>query len=319
MKIKKQINKEYEDCNVIEQIQIQAGIAKSIDVPTATRVASTLVPEQARTSLQDVVALDTFLKSIYTHFSKALTVDLNFLKASRYGTIRPAYGTESTVNRAITNAGNKLTLQAMQSNYFMPDNILQENLDNPNYETTVNNILIKAASDDLAELAFLGTTDTPSGTPGTSAYMYTLQTGFLTLLAADTTVVDATYQNTDIVGLLKTMKSAMKPEYANVGDNTFYLSIADYDTYLDQLSSQNASGGAYNVKKNDYFGIPIVAVPFLESKAIYTSASNFVIAFNLNGMSIETERRARMAGTDIILNYQSDFGYFVGEQIVYAS
>jgi hypothetical protein len=314
------IEKKFEDLNMIEKLAIREGFAKAIDVPTAFRVGGTLLPEQAVSALQNVVANDSLLKAIYTHFCVGTTADLNFLKAARYGTIRPTYGSESSVNRAITNGGNKLTLQPMQSNYFLADNVLQENLDNPNFEATVSAILVKAASEDLAELAFLGTTDTPSGTPGTSAYMYTLQTGFPTLLAADSTVVDATYQNTDIIALLGTMKSAMKNEYALVSDNTFFLSIEDYDKYGAQLQALNGNGSAYLTGEPlKYMGIPVVAVPYLASKAMYTSASNLVIGFNKAGMTMETERRARMSGTDMIMNYQADFGYFVGEQIVYAS
>lgn len=314
------INKKFEELNIIEKIAIQNCFAKAIDAPTAFRVGGALVPEQAISALQAVIANDSFLKSIYTHFASANTADLNFLKAARYGTIRPTYGSESATNRAITNSGNKLTLLPMQSNYFLADDVLQDNINNPSFETTVTNILQKAATDDLAELAFLGTTDTPSGTPGTSAYMYTLQTGFPTLLAGDATVVDVTYQGTDIIALLGTMNAAMKPEYETVQDNTFFLSIADWNLYAQQLASLNSTGAAYIAAPElFYLGKPVKKAPYLTGKAIYTSASNLVVGFNKNGMSIETERRARMGGTDMIMNYQADFGYFVGEQIVYAS
>jgi hypothetical protein len=314
------VEKKFEDLNMIEKLAIREGFAKAIDVPSAFRVGGSLVAEQAISALQNVVANDTFLKAIYTHFCVGNTADLNFLKAARYGTIRPTYGSDSAVNRAITNGGNKLTLLPMQSNYFLADNVLQENLDNANFEATVSSILVKAASDDLAELAFLGTTDTPSGTAGTSAYMYTLQTGFPTLLTADATVVDATYQGTDIIALLGTMKAAMKPEFALVNDNTFFLSVGDYDKYGAQLQALNANGTAYlNGEPLKYMGKPVLPCPYLSGKAMYTSASNLVVGFNKAGMTMETERRARMAGTDMIMNYQADFGYFVGEQIVFAS
>ena len=315
-----QINKKFEDCNVIEKLAIQENFAKAIDVPTAFRVGGALVPEQAMSTLQSLVASDEFLKAIYTHFCVGKTADLNFLKAARYGTIRPAYGTASAVNRAITNAGNKLTLLPMQSNYFLADDVLQENLDNANFESVVNNILVKAASDDLAELAFMGTTDTPSGTEGTAAYLYTLQTGFPTMFAGDADVVDVTYQNTDIIALLGTMHEAMPAEFAKVSDNTFFLSIADYNAYAAQLAALTSTGNAYlTAPVLSYMGKPVMSCPFLASKSFYTSASNLVVGFNKAGMTLETQREPRLGGTDMIMNYQADFGYFCGLNIVYAS
>jgi hypothetical protein len=316
----KEINKSFNDCTIIEKLAIQNNIAKAIDAPTAFKVGGALTAEQAKSTLQDVVAQDEFLKAIYNHYCKAKTADLNNLKAARYGTIRPTYGTESATNRAISNNGNKLTLLPMQANYFLADDVLQDNFIDPSFTATVDNILVKAASDDLAELAFMGTTDTPSGTAGTSAYMYTLQTGFPTLLAGDTTVNDVTYASTDIIALLKLMRDKMPAEYSKLKDNCYFLSITDYNTYADQLASLNSAGSAYlEGQQLTYFGVPVMACPFLEDKAIYTSKSNLVVGFNTDGMNLETVRQPRMGGYDIIMNYQADFGYFVGEAIVYAS
>jgi hypothetical protein len=316
----KTIEKSFNDCSLIEKLAIQQGIAKAVDAPTAFRVGNALVAEQAKSILQDVVAQDSFLKSIYNHYCKSKTADLNFLKVAPFGTIRPGYGSESTDNRAITNPGNKLTLLGMQSCYFLADDVLQDNYSDPMFTETVDKILINAAAEDLAYLAFNGTTDTPSGTPGTEAYMKTLQTGFPTLFAADTTVNDVTYASTDIIALLKLMRDKMPAKYAKVSDNCFFLSQKDYNTYADQLAALNGSGSAYQSGQPlTYFGIPVEAAPYLENGAIFTSKSNLVVGFNVEGMNLETERRSRKGGYDVIMNYQADFGYFVGEAIVWAS
>ena len=79
MKIKKEINKNYDDCSIIEKLAIEQGIAKAIDIPSAMRVSAQLLPEQVYTALQAIMDNSKFLKMITTHFCKGTTADLNLL------------------------------------------------------------------------------------------------------------------------------------------------------------------------------------------------------------------------------------------------
>jgi hypothetical protein len=54
------------------------------------------------------------------------------------------------------------------------------------------------------------------------------------------------------------------------------------------------------------------------AKAFMSPKKNLVFAASTGSMNIETERNARAAGYDIIMNFHADFGYFTGKAVVYA-
>jgi hypothetical protein len=151
--------------------------------------------------------------------------------------------------------------------------------------------------------------------------MLTCSTGFPTLFLADANVVDVTYANTSIIALLKLMDAAMAEDYADIEDNTFFLSRADYLAYGNELEALNHSGSAFvEGKPLFYNGRPVQWLPQMPaSRAFYTSAENLVVAFDTDGLTVEAERSARKAGYDVIINFNADFGYFNGKQVVLAS
>jgi hypothetical protein len=315
------VEKSFVECSIIEKLAIERGIAKAFDTPSAFRIGGQLLPDDIYTSLQAISDSSKFLKSIRTEFIKGTTADLNMLTVSENGTVRPNYGTASTDSRNVSNLGNKLTLNGMQSSYLLAYDAIQEKLNRPNFQSELETLLITAAAKDLAKIALKGTTDTPSGTQHTEAYMLTLGTGFPTLFAADPDVVDVTYANTDMIALFKLMDESMKEDYADSEDNTFYVSRADYIAYGDQLNALNATGTAFiEGKPLFYNGHPIMWVPQMPaSKAFYASSQNLVVAYNVDGMKMDVIDEPRKAGYDIIMNYMADFGYFNGTQIVFAS
>lgn len=317
----KQIAKNYDDCNVIEKLAIQHGIAKAVDVPTAMRVSGQLLPEQVKTTLSTVKNGDKLLKQVTMHTAKGKTVDLNLLSVNDNGLIAPNYGTQGTFNNNLTNIGTKLTLQGLQYPYFLSDDVLLEKVGEPEFMSEVEQILVGGASKALGKLALKGTADTKTGTQGTEAYMLTCSTGYPTLFAADSDVKDVVYSNTSMIALFKLMNDACEAEFAGEEDLTIYVSKADYDKYADELQALNASGTAYlEGKPLFYKGMPVEWLPQMPvNRAFMTPKKNLVVALSTDSLAIETARSIRGAGYDIVLNFHADFGYFTGKAVVFAS
>ena len=316
----KQIQKNYDDCNIIEKLAIHHGVAKAVDIPTAMRVSGQLLPEQIKTTLSLVKNGDKFLKMINMITAKSKTIDLNLLNVNDNGLIAPNYGTASTFTQNLTNIGTKLTLQGLQYPYFLSDDVLLEKMDDPAFMSEVEQILIGGAAKALGKIALKGTADTKTGTQGTEAYMLTCGTGFPTLFLADSDVNDVAY-NASPLAMFKLMNAAMPAEFAGEEDLTIYVSKADYDKYADELHALNASGDAYLTGKPLFFNsIPVEWLPQMPAaKAFMSPKKNLVFAASTGSMNIETERNARAAGYDIIMNFHADFGYFTGKAVVFAS
>lgn len=317
----KQIQKNYDDCNIIEKLAIHHGVAKAVDIPTAMRVSGQLLPEQIKTTLSLVKNGDKFLKMINMVTAKSKTIDLNLLNINDNGLIAPNYGTASTFTQNLTNIGTKLTLQGLQYPYFLSDDVLLEKMDDPAFMSEVEQILIGGAGKALGKLALKGTADTKTGTQGTEAYMLTCSTGFPTLFAADSDVNDVAYSATDRIAMFKLMNAAMPAEFAGEEDLTIYVSKADYDAYADDLHALNAAGDAYLTGKPLFYNsIPVEWLPQMPAATAFMSPKkNLVFAASTGSMNIETERNARAAGYDIIMNFHADFGYFTGKAVVFAS
>jgi hypothetical protein len=257
----KEINKTYNDCNVVEKLAILHGIAKAVDVPTAMRVGGQLLPEQVKTTLSTVKNGDKLFKQITMHTAKGKTVDLNLFSVNENGLIAPNYGTAGVFNNNITDVGTKLTLQGLQYPYFLSDDVLLEKATEPEFMGEVEEILIGGAAKALGKLALKGTADTKTGTQGTEAYMLTCSTGYPTLFAGDTDVNDVVY-NASPVAMFALMNAAMPAEYAGEEDLTIFVSKADYDKYADELQALNASGTAFlEGKPLFYKGMPVEWLP----------------------------------------------------------
>lgn len=312
----REIKKNYADCSVLEKMAIEQGFAKTIDAPAGMRVSSQLLPEQIYTTISRIVDQSKILKLISNDTIKGTTADLNCWAMSEDGTVRPAPGTEgSTPTQNLSNVGNKLTLLAMQEMFFVSDTVLQEKLDQPDFENTINNAFIAQAGNNLGKLAVYGNADTGG------SYI-ALQTGFPTLFTADSAVVDVVYATyTTQVDRLAAMLAAMPDKYADNPDLTFFVNRADYLAYGKEKNEQNSSGSAWvDGEKLTYLGMPIEWIPNLPaSKAFLTDPKNLWVVFSQTGMSVETERKPRMFGSYLVMNYMADFGYVNGAQIVYAS
>lgn len=317
----KQIQKNYDDCNIIEKLAIHHGIAKAVDIPTAMRVSGQLLPEQVKTTLSLVKNGDKFLKMINMITAKSKTIDLNLLNINDNGLIAPNYGTAATFTQNLTNIGTKLTLEGLQYPYFLSDDVLLEKMEDPAFMSEVEQILIGGAAKALGKIALKGTADTKTGTQGTEAYMLTCGVGFPTLFAADSDVKDVAYSATDRIAMFKLMNAAMPTEFAGEEDMTIFVSKADYDAYADDLHALNASGDAYLTGKPLFYNsIPVEWLPQMPTgKAFMSPKKNLVFAASTGSMNIETERNAKAAGYDIIMNFHADFGYFTGKAVVFAS
>jgi hypothetical protein len=317
----KQIQKNYDDCNIIEKLAIHHGVAKAVDIPTAMRVSGQLLPEQIKTTLSLIKNGDKFIKMINMITAKSKTIDLNLLNVNDNGLIAPNYGVATNAfTQNLTNIGTKLTLEGLQYPYFLSDDVLLEKMDDPSFMSEVEQILIGGAAKAVGKLALKGTADTKTGTQGTEAYMLTCSTGFPTLFLADSDVNDVAYSSTDRIAMFKLMNAAMPAEFSAEEDLTIFVSKADYDAYADDLHALNASGDAYLTGKPLFFNsIPVEWLPQMPAATAFMSPKkNLVFAASNGSTSLETARSIKGAGYDIVLNFHADFGYFTGKAVVYA-
>lgn len=314
-----EIKKNYDQTNIAERILIEKGFAKAIDTPAGMRVSGQLLPDQIEATITGLIDRSEFLKKIYTDNINGTTCDLNDYAASERGTVRPTGGaaqyTDTKTN--ISNIGTKLTLKRNQEYYFLHDDVLQEKAsDLPAFESMLMNIFMTQGSNNLADLAFNGIDDDYGSSLWTK-----LNKGFPTLFAADTTVNDVVFATyADPIALFEAMVKKLPAKYTMKGEE-FFVSKTTYEAYQAQIAATDASGAAYQKDfKPAYFNRNINLCEYLaDGQAILTLPKNLAVIFDKKGLNVEVERRATAGGSDIVMNYMSDFGYFNGERVVFAS
>jgi len=315
----KKINKSFDEMTVAEKIAVKNGFAKAIDTPANFRIGGVLQPDEIDSLISYVQDQSKILKMITVLNLSGTTANLNDYSTSEDGTHAPsAFGTypsDTTTN--VSNPGNKITLYPLQETYVLKDVVLQDNLKRSGFENSVMNALQMQWSNSLAKLSMVGTAYT-AGSFGA------MLKGFPQLLTdAAATVTEVTYANyADMIALLDGMDQAMPEKYAGISDLTYFVKKSDHDKLWSLLQSGNASGLAYLKDSNGitFKGKPVEWMNGMPaSKAILTSPKNLVLAFNQDGMKLETERQASAAADGIFLNYQATFGVFNYEAVVYAT
>jgi hypothetical protein len=324
--IAKSITEKENPVTFVEKLAIKANLAnftgtieKSIDAATAFRVGGAYVPEVASEIISRIIEQDEFIKLLNTVRPLGKTYQIPVWTGNTRTTKRPTYGaapaTDSDIN--LSNVGNTMTLLPMQETYILTDDAIQENLDNPSFETYVQSEITKLAANNLADLSANGIDDDYAG-----AAWEKLNKGYVTLMKADTAVNDVDYEScADMSALFEAMDAKMPTKYNKDKDIMYFVTYSDWAKYRTLINSTDSTGKSNQGEKvYDYNGRKIMWLPYLPAgHAFMTNPKNLYLAFNKDGMNLEIERRAKGACFEMVMNYQADFQLGNGEAIVLAS
>ncbi len=301
------------------KILTKAGTVLDTQIP----IGGTLLHEQAKDWIQDVVAEDEFLQMCKSITTRKKTLDMNVFEIDERMSYRPTQTNVADTSRvatqaqkgSLTNVGNTATLKRLMTVSDMDYDTIEDNQDmGADY---VLNMLIemvtKQRARDEADLAILGTTDTWTG-----AFL-TNNTGFVQL-AKDDVKVHKWYNTSDADALatFKAMLAEMPTKYRTNKNLKYLVSYAYLDTWIDLMATKEGLGIFYVTGAGDkYHAIQVVPVAFMASgvQFLCDTGKDFGIVRNLD-MRRNIVDKPELNLVRIILNQMVDFQFVVSARIV---
>ena len=301
-------------------ILTKAGTVLDVQIP----IGGTLLHEQAKEWIQDVVAENEFLQMCKSVTTRKKTLDMNVFEISEQLSYRPTQTNVADTSRvatqaqklSLTNVGNTAELKRLMTVADMDYDTIEDNQDmGADY---VLNMLIemvtKQRARDEADLAILGTTDT-----WVADTFYTNNKGFIQLAKDDTKVYK--WYNTsdsDAIVTLKSMLAELPTKYRNNANLKYLVSYAYLDTWIDLMASKEGLGIFYVTGQGDqYHAIKVQPVAFmpLAVQFLCDPGKDFGIVRNLE-MRRNIVDKPEINLVRIILNQMIDFQFVVSARIV---
>lgn len=253
-------------------------IIKSGNVPADFSIGGTLTPDQARAFFDLVVDQSAFMKNITTITGKKLTIPINAYNLGSQVLVRVAEGSEPTADQKAqsSNEGKNMQLLPVQLFYDLPFQTIEDNQDNPKFESIITGQIAKVFANDLLNLATNGT-----GDDGTT--FATLNTGWIKLAQDSSTATKVnTNAVTTITGRLKAMLTAARDEY-KTPNCKFIMSPADKETFIDEIAANNSLAGVQLTGKvSSYYGYEILVDPYMpDGVYLFCDTKDLVQGLNL--------------------------------------
>ena len=274
----------------------------SINAQSVT-LSGSLTPAQAHNFVDAIKNNNGFLSKIHTEKMGRLTKELDAWDVAKGILVRVASGEKPTEAQraALGKVGAKLDAKGVQLFARILQDALEDNADNPNFETETLNAFTKAFGNDLALLGFIGESDTYDGT------FKKLHKGWIAVAkdASDTTKL--TYASSDKVSdRLSALVDSINSDI--LGESVVLINPADAQAYNKELSALNSplhliQGGADKI-----LGVPLEITPLMP-KGVYmaTPLKNLVLGMGLDvrrNRWYDAEERALKYVFDLYTDYE---------------
>ncbi len=255
-------------------------VVKSGNIPTDFAIGGTLAPDEARAFYSLVIDQSEFLKKISTLYGKKLTIPIKVTSLGSRVMVRVAEGSEPTSGQKAQSSqeGKNMLLLPMQIFYDLPFQAIEDNMDDPQFESKIANELAILFGNELLDLGTNGTDD-----DYTDSAWVELNKGWVHLAknASNSAKVN-TNGDTDLLVSLKKLVAAMPNKFKGPQAEVI-LSPADVETYL-HLIGAKTGGVQYLISGavDTYLGKKISVNPFLTAGTyLYGNPKDLVMGLNL--------------------------------------
>lgn len=298
---------------MIDQV---AALKKAITTGALVSVGGALKPANALAFINLVVDQSAFLKTIYTKRMAKINADVNALDLADGQLVRVAEGTEPSAFSSPTNKGKTLYGLPVQLFSSLAFSALEDNQDDPNFQSSFEAMIATQVSNDLQYLGFQGTDDT-----GVS--FLTLNKGWITKAEASATTRKVNTHGATAPALthLNNMLAAMTAKYKSPGC-AFIVSPNDYEKYVLLIADESSTTGTallLSGKVPSYMGYPMVSAAYCpDGHWLFTDPKNLVM-----GMGRDVQRFREIKGTkrsiEYTFNLYCDYEILVDEALVIGS
>jgi hypothetical protein len=283
---------------------ILTQIAKGAIAPTDLSVGGVLEPDVARRFIDLLVDKSAFLKAITVQRTSKTEGYFKLLDIADQVLVRVAEGSDPSAGqlaeptRTDVPYANKYT----QLFYQLLFSAIDDNKDNPNFESDLENMFATKFSNELSLLGFVGVDDDYAA----SAFDH-LNEGWMAKAEADAPLAQQvnTAGMTTVKEYLDACIAAMPDTYKMAGQTTFIISRSDWETFCDELGAGASSVMAQILldgKLPQYKGYPLMPVSQQSAgQVIFTNPKNLIMT-----MLTEIKRFREVRGTKRCIDYTFD-------------
>lgn len=260
----------------LQQIAKAAGPIKAIDMYES----GVLRPEVSRKIINTIVNKNEFLSKITIDKTKKLQKSFDIWGIANGVLVRVASGKAPTEGQK-QKIGVKSVLldnKPVQLFVHITQDTLEDNADNPNFESETFESFAKTFSNDLQNLGMNGEKDDYS-----SQEFKNLNKGWFTLAKEKAGVKKLEHKKeSKILDRLTAMVMASSDDA--VKDSVIILSQFDYLAYQKEIGHKNGGLGILlNTGANQVLGVPLVVVDFVpKSKYLMTPLKNLIMSMGLD-------------------------------------
>jgi len=233
--------------------------------PTDVALNGTLTPAQGRALISAIVDNSGVLKRIVVDVTGKLTKKRTALDAAKGVLVRHISGvaTPDTAKAKLGVVGAELDMtKYVVLEAQINKDTLDDNQDNPNFETEQYNGFSMVFSNDLTYLGFVGTADNAAA----DAPFNQLAKGWLTIAAESDNTAKATYTivaddaGATVVAALRKVRETAHSDIRQT--MSIFISPEDYESYTDYIESKHqnttalTASGLYGFKGNELIIVP---------------------------------------------------------------
>ncbi len=283
-------------------------------------LSGTLEVDVARRFIDRMVSMSGFLSRITTRKVSRTTGALKALTVSAQSTVRVAEGSEPSSGQLVTptRADNTYLNLPIQLFWQLLFSTIEDEQDNPNFETDLEGIYAKAFANDLARLGFRGVNDDYAGSAWTR-----LNKGWLQVARDSAPAGQLVNTNgmTTVKAVLDALLEATPAQFKVQGTTAFIMSQTDFESHMLALGESSASVLAQILldgKLPQYLGYPIIPDPQIEDgKIMFSDPLNLWLT-----MQTEIQRTREVRGTKRCIDYMfhlpCDYGIFDPNAVSFA-
>lgn len=305
------------------------GVAKTTGLQEAADFISsnwtmgslTLLPEVARQYITDIVDQTGFLKTCRQFTTTKLSLNMNVYQIQERKSYRPTVLTASTTAQraVVSNVGLEATLKRMATTAYIDYDAIEDNADKGTdfVVRLVEDMLIRQRSNDEADLAMNGTTDT-----WVAATFLTNNVGFPQLAKSNTSVYKAFTGSTlsTKIGILEAMWDELPAKRKTRPGLVYILNINNAAEYRREIGAKEGMGYVFVTgNANQSEGIPIVIGDFQPEDFYFLGrpGEDFGVFHNLR-MQVSMKNEVEQSAIKAVLNQSIDFQYVNPEQLCVA-
>lgn len=277
--------------------------AKGLITPESLTVSGSLTPKQSKKFISAIIKNNAFLGKVTTQTMNSLQQYVDAYDIAEGILVRVAEGSEplTAQKKGYSNIG--CTLEALKVQLFadVTRSTLENNADNPNFESMLFNGFATRWGNELVKLGFEGTADS-------GATFATLNKGWITIAAASDAVNSDTYtadgEGDCQLARLEALVAKIPVDIKGPGVSIL-MNWADYEALQKEVAEgTNSTATLLKGNADTFMGYPLERVKWMpKGKYMATPLKNLVF-----GISTSAYRGREWNGRKRCMEYTFDLG-----------